>query len=244
MSRLVEVLVACELDNPDAEALWPQEFPLSKLKEIKKQIGDFAWSSLYQGSPVPRGKTLFGDPARFKLSEFKIEGKKGVIAVDPAATAKTRADHSAIVTLYKKGDEYWVVDSQKHQVEVPDLIDILIGVQTKGPWSQGLPVTIESVGAFKAVAQMVKRLAPNLPIKEVFPKGDKYTRAQDLVTAWNAGKINIPTDTPWAQELIDDVQSFTGVNDRYDDTVDAFVYGFKYLSEPVGYFKITGGAYL
>src|SRR6185369_3168606 len=49
--------------NDQSDALWPNEWPLDKLLEIKSLIGPYEWHSLYMGDPRPRGGAVFGDPS-------------------------------------------------------------------------------------------------------------------------------------------------------------------------------------
>lgn len=53
----------------EARALWPDAFPLNDLAR-QRLMSEYDWWSMYQGMPRPKGGQLFGEPARFKPSEF------------------------------------------------------------------------------------------------------------------------------------------------------------------------------
>jgi predicted phage terminase large subunit-like protein len=61
-------------------------------------------------------------------------------------------------------------------------------------------------------------------------------RAQPVASAWNSGRILVPTNSPWATPFVDEVLSFTGVADAHDDQVDALAAAYDVL-----YPQTTGG---
>jgi predicted phage terminase large subunit-like protein len=60
---------------------------------------------------------------------------------------------------------------------------------------------------------------------------DKFIRAQPVAAAWNDGKILVPRDAPWLDDLLLELASFTGVNDVHDDQVDALAAAFDSSAE-------------
>ena len=60
-----------DMNNEDdpreiGQALWPQKYPIRRLKKIKASVGSKVWESLYQQNPLP------GDTAIFKKSDMKF----------------------------------------------------------------------------------------------------------------------------------------------------------------------------
>lgn len=216
------------------EALWPAICPVSHLDELRPLLGDYDYDALYDQDPRTKGSKLFLEPVRFRLQEWFTEWKttphRILIAVDPAATAKTSADHSTAYVLAARGRgkdlRIWVVDGFRAQITIPELVRRLRALQRV--W-KGAPVVVEAVGGFKAVPQTLQELDPGLRIHEVHPSADKFTRALPVSAAWNAGRVAIPLDAPWSAELIRVCQAFTGVNDKEDDDVDAIAHGFTAL---------------
>lgn len=211
-----------EREEEGAAALWPEVYPLEKLAKTRKTLAEYGWWSLYQQAPRPRGRGLFGEPSRFDLDSFSWEGCRGVISVDPAASAKTHADHSAIVVAAMRGwaeaSEMFILEVFRLQVEIPELCRRLRALQRK----YRLLIAVESVGAFKAVPQMLRDADPSLRIVEVQPQGDKFTRAQPLSAAWADSRVHVPVAAPWdVDDYLTEMQAFTGVGDASDDQVDA-----------------------
>jgi predicted phage terminase large subunit-like protein len=222
-------------------ALWEEGKPLEFLKDLRKHlIHQYDWAALYEGNPQPRGGGLFREPARYKFAE--VSGARFAIACDPAATAKTSADHSAIAVVSATGDGFnqkvYVLDVWRVQVEIPELVEKLRQFQDN--WR--CPIFVESAGGFKAVAQLLRRTGPAirdprtgnitqdpLRVVEVTPLGDKFTRALPVSTAWNDGRVLIPEDgaAPWVVPFLSEVRKFTGKGDKYDDQIDCLAHAFS-----------------
>ncbi len=230
------------------EALWPERFPVEELRKIEASIGPYSWASLFQQRPRPKGADVFGEPARYKLSEMDWTGKRILLCCDPAATDDTRNDFSAAFVLAAEGYgdqmKVWVVFGWRDHVTVPEVARKLYTLSCRY-WNA--PIAVESVGAFKAVPQILKEIEPRLRIREIRPKGDKFLRAQGLAAAWNGNeklgapqRVFVPLDAElvrrrgmspvsWADELIGEATIFTGVGDLEDDQVDALAHGFNEL---------------
>jgi predicted phage terminase large subunit-like protein len=201
----------------DGSALWPERWPMAALQRKRKEVGEFTWASLYQGRPIPRGQSLFGDPTYF--STLPTTGYRIVHGVDLAYTSKTHADWSLCVTLYivGKGSSavYYVADVQRAQCEAPQFMTILERQQAahKGPmwW--------HCSGTEKGSSQFMRRRLPQL--RAITASTDKFTRALPASEAWNDGRILVPERAPWLQPFLECVQAFTGVGDPNDDDVDA-----------------------
>lgn len=209
------------------------------LIEIRKTIGEHMWAALYQGKPRPEGMAIFHEPGRFSLKDFKWTGKRGVISIDPAATAKTSADYSAIAVLAMEGyglnARMWLVDMIRIQVEIPELVSRARRIQLL----TRLMVGVEAVSGFKGVGQALRAIAARdasgrpigtLRVLDVTPGSrDKFTRAQPVAAAWNDDRFLVPTDVEWADGLIERFQRFTGVGNQEDDEVDACSQGWNLL---------------
>lgn len=204
--------------SDDGAALWPLRFDVSALDDIRRQIGEYDWSSLYQGRPRRKGNALFREPARYQTPQ--LEGSRIVVACDPAATEKSHADYSAIVVLAYRGSGATavadVLEVFRAQVEIPKLCSILVQFQNK----YKAPLIIEAAGVGKAVPQVLRGINPHLNIREVMPQGDKFTRAQPVSAAWNDGRVRVPMQAAWLNDFLVEMTSFTGVNDSHDDMVD------------------------
>lgn len=167
-----------------------------------------------------------------RKSEFTWTRKRACIPADTAASAKTSADFSAILVVAMSGygveSEMWIYDCIHVQEEVPEVTTILERIQRK----YRLLIAVETVAANagRAVSQMLRRANNKLRIVDVEVGGkDKFTRSIPLSTAWNQGRVHVPIDEDWADELIEEFKLFTGVDDLHDDIIDAAAHGWNLL---------------
>jgi phage terminase large subunit-like protein len=225
------------LGRKEGEALWPDLYPVSALLERRADIGEFNFAALYQGSPRPRGGSVFGAPRYYDPNTVNLEGCRLVLAGDPAASTRTSADYSAAGVLAIKGEGAqktgYVLHAWRGQVPIPEFARVLRALQRD---YGDTAINVEAVGGFKAIPQMLLDVEPDLRINEITPLGDKFTRAQPAAAAWNDGRLLVPAcgkllpgddpeadrrpPPPWVGPLLDELAKFTGVNDKNDDQVD------------------------
>lgn len=237
------------------QVAWPEKYPYAicttpcghdgHLEELRKTIGEHMWWALYGGAPRPIGKAIFHEPSRYrkndvldekgrvvKKAEFIWKGKRGCIPADTATSANTSADFTAILVVGMAGygveAEMWIYDMVHVQEEVPEVCQILERTQRK----YRLLIAVETVAANagRSISQMLRRANKKLRIVDVEVGGrDKFTRAIPISAAWNQGRVHVPMDEDWADELIDEFKLFTGVDDLHDDIVDAAAHGWNLL---------------
>lgn len=241
----INIPTVCEsnddiLGREMGEVAWPEKYPYERcsgpcahdahLIEIRETIGEHLWASMYQGRPRPVGRAVFHEPGRFKLADHVWTGKRGVIAIDPAATAKTSADYSVLAVCSMDGfgakSVMSIVDLIRTQVEIPELIKLARNLQLR----YRLMIACEAVGGFKAVPQSLRRMDPSLRVFDIIVGSrDKLTRALPVSAAWNQGRVLVPLEVPWADRYIDEHRLFTGAGDKHDDQVDATAHAWNVL---------------
>jgi predicted phage terminase large subunit-like protein len=223
-------------DADDALALWPERFPVKELKS-RRATSEYGWNSLFQGTPRPRGGTVFKtEPGRYEGKGY--EGRRIVLALDGAGTESTRADYTVALALAfaGTGDEMTcnVLDMFRVQLEPQDTARLLAPWVEK--WGGGL-LHIESSRDGKSIAKALRSLTttdrgPGLRIEEIPPIGDKFMRAQPVAAAWNGkpSRVRVPMDAtahPWLVDFLDEFPKFTGAHDKRDDIIDALSHGWN-----------------
>lgn len=221
--------------GPGDVPLWPERWPLDALLVRKGEVGDFAWASLYQGRPRPRGGAVFGDawvydalPQRFRVA----------LGIDMAYSKKSSSDWSVIVVMAYSEGYYYILDVVRTQAQAPAFAELVKLVAARYPTARqrwyGSGIEVEGIASF---------MRPKLPKLEALPAiGDKFIRAQPCAAMWNSGRILLPEDAPWLDAFLGEVTTFTGVNDSNDDQVDALVAAFDILAqEPAQLPPGTGG---
>lgn len=230
------------LGRKAGESFWPERHQYTLPELQKLQIAKaYVFAAMFQQKPQGRGQKMFGPARYYDPAKVDFTGCTAIIGVDPAASEKTAADWSVAVLLAIRDHENimkataYVVRVLRRQREIPDFAAELINFQRQG-WHA--PVAVESVGAFKAVPQLLRRHAKGIIVEELATpeelQGDKFLRAQSVAGAWNDGRVLIPNNNdPAIQEFLAVVKRFTGVKDKQDDDVDALSHGWNF---------ITGGA--
>lgn len=224
------------------DALWAERYPLEILDQKRRTVGPYTWASLYQGEPRPRGGTVFEAPVTCYLSDVPTSGSP-TIGVDLAYTKKTYADRSIALVLLKSGVRpsdghplYYVRDYTAKQCRAPEFVADLKRVRSSWP---GAPMLWHCSGTEKGSADFI--VEAGVPLRTKNAGADKFVRSQDVAAAWNDGRVIVPRDAPWADDLISVVTGFTGVGDENDDAVDALASAYDAQTvAPVRSFRIRG----
>lgn len=225
--EIVNLPAITESDDGEV-ALWPERWPVSELR-VKRAANEYDWHALFQGSPRARGGEVFRTPTRYQTA--RRDDARIVLAVDPAGTESTRADWTVAVALAVRGygetTEADVIDVLRLRAETGEVARELHAFQRR---HGGATLHIESSRDGKAIARTLRQIAPGLLLNEVAPRGDKFVRAQPVATAWNAGRVRVPSDGnahPWVGAFLQTVLRFTGVSDAHDDDVDALAHAWN-----------------
>jgi hypothetical protein len=214
------------LQPEHAHPLWPSinaRYPNSNgaaldWYRICRARGEYEWWSLYQGVPRSKDQKVFAEDPTLYVLPISMLGRRAMIMLDPAATAKTSSDFSALgcftMTGYgdatvkmmdRKGNEIEVlnpdpsvmdvVEAVKHRWPAPKMLDLAYEWQTKRYRMGGaiLKVGVEVDGTGANLPDWIERTNPKLKITPVLSGGrDKYTRAIGVGKAWNQGRVRVP----------------------------------------------------
>lgn len=237
-SRISERDARFELVNlpaisDDGCALWPEVWPLEALEAKRAELGQYDFSSLYQGSPIVRGESLFVEPQTFTSADLwdaiSIHGARIVVAVDPAAGVLARNDYSAVAVMALTGGgpdaRGLLMHMWRGRLALPDLVRRVIGIARE--YGASL-CAVEGVGGFRGYADAIKAIAGNsLRVHVPQLRGDKFVRAQPLAAAIADGRVRVPDNRPaWLRPFLDELLSFP-VGPHSPDQIDACSLGFN-----------------
>lgn len=229
--------------DASGEALAPWLWPTDRLREIEATIGPYAFASLYQGEPRPRGGALFTNAVL--IDELAVHGSyRYAIGVDLARTAKTRSDHNVAVVMRKNLDTDMVdvvdvaraqstlTDRVRDDVVDPGFAGRIAGLQQRFPGARTVMYTGHTEDLTLALLARLKDHACRVEAMQAVT--DKWTRAQPYAAAWNRGRVRVlrPGDAgehAWANDYIGEHVAFTGVKGDQDDQVDAGAAAFDAL---------------
>lgn len=212
------------------EPLWPEMFSLETLAEIREEVGPHTWTCLYQGQPTPDGGGFFQRPW-FKYYDRKgdllvaadgamdnVTTLRRFVTVDLASSKKSSADYSVFCLFGVSGDRVYLLDLFRARLEGPEIVPALERFIEAGGASV---VFIEAMGAQLGVIQQARK--DGLPAREMWPSGDKVSRALPATAALESGKLLLPREAAWLPELERELLQFP--NGKHDDQVDAVSYG-------------------
>jgi predicted phage terminase large subunit-like protein len=217
--------------SDSGEALWPERWPLGELEKIHEQVGEFTWTSLYQGLPRGRGGALFSDVHTYE--RLPDVGVKTAIGFDLAYSKKTSADYSVGLVMHKVGEFHYVSQVERKQQRAPEFKRTARALVAAHPharrrwYAYGPEIAVGDLFATRDES------GPGVDVGAEKGDGDKFVRAQPVAAAWNAGKVLIPKGAPWVEAFVAEVCGFTGLDDDHDDQVDALAAAFDALNAKV-----------
>lgn len=230
---------------------------------------ELSWWALYQGVPRSPDSKMFLEPASMPMP-LQWGGKRGCLVLDPAATARTTSDWSALGAFAMDGygdtSKMYVPRVKKMHATQPAV------AREARRWQQHygrgrLLLCVEAVGGFTGIPQMLREMQTKIRLHELRPgargwlAGDKKTRAVPVSGAWNESRVLVPTvlddtfqipeghnewyDLSWTADYIEVMQAFSGTPGDEDDVVDitAHAWNTLYRAMPgMGYgdYRIAG----
>lgn len=207
------------------EALWPERYGVEDFERIKRAVGSYAFSALYQQTPKPRDGGFFR-PEWFKVVEAKTRQGFACRAWDTAATPGS-GDFTAGVRIVRDGDRYIVTDAWRGQVSPAERRSRQLGIARLDGYQtvQHLAQDPGSAGVDQ-VENDLRNLA-GFPVETNRATGSKEVRAMPFAAACEAGLVDIERGA-WNRDFLDELCGFpTG---KHDDQVDAASDAFNYLS--------------
>jgi predicted phage terminase large subunit-like protein len=209
----------------DGKPLWPDRFSLDDLLRIKKELGSYWFSAMYQQDPQPeeggllkRSWLQYYDPNNDALvknvfNDFKNPTYTGW---DLAISEKESADFtvSCTVTVDTGNGNIYIRDWTREHMDFPTQQQAVIRQQQK--WNS-LVIGIETNAYQAALPQSLGKYL--LPLRNVVRIKDKVTRITAAYTAFEQGKVFLPMGHPLLGEFENEYAYFpTG---KHDDILDA-----------------------
>lgn len=235
------------VDEQTGESFWrsrSREF----WAQVRREVGEHTWWSLYMGQPRPREGRLFREVAYYDELPYGLDV---AIGIDLAYSAKSSADWSIAVVLGhdEAHGRWYVIDVVRRQCEAPVFAAELASLRRSWPHAR---MRWYASGPEKGTADMIRALDSSVVIDVLAPTADKLTRALPVSAAWNRGAVLLPRtrdDSPaerraWVDAFSGVVLDFSGKGDAHDDDVDALAAAFDALQnggDHVDYGRGSGG---
>lgn len=226
------------LGRTEGEALWPERFDAANLATRRIKMGEYAFASLYQQRPKPRGGAVF-DSVKVQVVDTPPECIHVVRFYDLAVTAKRTSDYSAGCKMGVTRDMKPVIfDVWRAQLTLPEVHEAI--VQNAVLDGKGVPIRLEAEKA--GIVEMDYMLRdPRLAgyaIDAKPPVGDKFVRAGPFASRVNAGHA-VAVKGRYLQAYLDELSMFQAGAD-HDDQVDASSGAWDYVSN----YRSSGGIHV
>lgn len=207
--------------NDAGEALWPQQYDIEALEQIKRALPPRDWSALYQQKPSPETGDYF-KREWINLTDFVPPREHmRVYGGSDYAVTSDGGDYTvhAILGLDPEGRP-WLLDMWRRQASSDAWVDAFCDLVIKWKpigWGEETGQIKSGVGPFLLRRQLERGAYVG---REAFPtRGDKAVRAQSFRGLIATRGLYINKDAPFVSDLISEMMSFpVGV---HDDQVDA-----------------------
>lgn len=214
------------------EPLWKERFSLDSLRNIRRSIGEYWFSALYQQSPSPAGGGIF-KKQHFKyysqnneyfilkdiaISQISKEKCRIAAVMDLAISKKETADYTVmLVFAHTPCGKILVIDVLRERFDASEHLGLI-----EHTYSQYLPsiIGIEAVQYQTALVQSAMK--KGYPIMKLKPDKDKISRALPIAARMEAGEVFFLQGAAWLDSFTNELLAFP--NGKHDDQTDAFAY--------------------
>ncbi len=228
---VINIPAICDDENNDplnrklGESIFPERYSTEDYLKIKEVMGDFGFSALYQGRPMPK------EGGMFKTNKIEIGSPEKIIrkvrAYDLAASSGKGDFSTGILLGIDDNNKYWILDVYRSQ-DSTDVRDrkILQLAELDGRETR-IRIPQDPGSAGKSLSfYFIKALSGYVVISDPVT-GNKETRAEPFSIQVNAGNVGM-VEGDWNKALLNELSFFPfGKN---DDQVDAISDAFNDLA--------------
>lgn len=206
------------------ESIFPERFSTEDYLKIKEVMGEFGFSALYQGKPVPKDGGLF-KPDRIKIdTPGKIIRK--VRAYDLAASSG-KGDYTVGILLgIDEKDHFWILDIYRSQDDTRKRDEKILSIANLDGRETRIRFPQDPGSAGKSLSHYFIKMLAGYIVSCLPVTGNKETRAEPFAIQVNAGNVSM-LRADWNRDLIKELEMFP--YSKNDDQVDALSDAFNEL---------------
>src|SRR6185503_8802902 len=216
------------LGRQPGEPLCPERFSRDDLLRIKRKLGTYSFSALYQQRPTPPEGGLFKRKWFSRIVDRPPDDLKWVRAYDLAISMRDTADYTASFrcALDRKTGELYISDGFRKRIEFPDQKHLIMQKMSKERDTEhGIEEALHGLAFIQELRR--EHRVFGRAFRGIRVTADKFTRALSWANLAEEGKVILvrgsstpgKTGSAWIDEFLDEVCTFP--NSAHDDQVDA-----------------------
>ena len=226
--RLPAIAEVDESFRRAGEPLWPAKFPLKTLEQIRRDIGDAAFVSLYQQRPAAAEGAVF-NRNWWQFYHYPPTCKRIVQSWDTAFKSGLQNDYSVCSTWGVLENGYYLLSLSRVRVDFPEQTRL---VGSLGREWKAIAILVEDAASGQGAQIQELRHESALPIIPVKVDSNKLARAYAITPMIEAGRVFLPKSAPWLNDYVDELAAFP--NGVHDDAVDSTTQALNYLRHQSG----------
>jgi len=213
------------------EALWPDKFPLDKLKKTQNQLGPYEWSSLYQCDPITSENQEFKQEwfKKRSWSEVEVLNTRKFATIDPGGK-NVENDNTGIIRNYVDGENNWNIKAIGVHFNSMELVSYIFRLHEEGFEKIGIEETVymQAVEPFFNEECKKRNQFPNvIPLKH--NGRNKEVRIRGLIPRYTTGAI-FHIDN----ECVDlEKEATVFPKGAHDDVIDSLAYQLDIAEPPI-----------
>lgn len=229
IGRSVNVVGISDPRKEDGELMFPSRFSESDVSMLEVSLGTYAYAGQLQQRPTPRGGGII-KTEWFNRYDKLPDIEYRCIYVDTAQKTSEIHDYSVFECWGKgKDGKIYLIDLIRGKWEAPEL-----SRRAKEFWAKHLSQDTAFLGALRSMkiedkvsgTGLIQELKSksDIPVSGIQRNKDKYTRLLDILTYVENGKVCLPENAPFVNDLVGECEAFTPTNTHaHDDQIDPLI---------------------
>ncbi len=217
------------------ELLLPERDGLETFEKIRKDLGDYNYSSQYQQNPAPQGGAVIKHIwLRYYVhEECPAKFNRIVQSWDTANKVGELNDYSVCTTWGEKDGRFYLLHVFRRRMEYPDLKR---AIRDQAMVHNANIILIEDkASGTQLIQEMISERMSGITRYEP-PPCEKEMRLRSQSAAFENGLVLLPKEAHWLEEYVKELTGFPGC--RYDDQVDSTAQALDYLRKPMPFYRI------
>ncbi len=201
------------------EALWPDRYDADELARIKKAVGDFVWSALFQQSPLASGLRMFPEKAWlfYPLAPPASWFERIIVSIDSSFSDAAASSYVSIQVWGVRTPRVFLLDHVRAQMNFPRTLHEIRELRKK--WTSAAWYVEAKANGEAIISSLELEIPGIVPVNVI---GSKVARAAAVQPFVAAGNVVLPSPDlyPWVKDFVAELREFPA--GEHDDQVDAF----------------------